>query len=315
MRRARDGHERGTSMAGLITILGGAGFVGRSIANRLVAAGYRLRIPTRDPEQVHPDIRVLPETELVRADIHDPQVLRDVIADSRCVINLVGILNEKGRDGSGFRHAHVELPRKLLAACRARGIRHILHMSALNADPVNGPSHYLRSKGEGEALLHEQSEIRVTTFRPSVIFGPGDGFFARFAGLLAITPGIFPLPCAQARFAPVHVVDVAEAFARAIDDRATFGRRYDLCGPREYTLAELVRYTARCRGLGRAILPLPDLISRIQAAILDFFPGKPFSTDNYLSAQVDSVCKCNGLLALGIRPSPVEAIVPRYLRT
>jgi len=102
---------------------------------------------------------------------------------------------------------------------------------------------------------------------------------------------------------------------RAIDDPATFGQRYDLCGPREYTLAELVRYTARCRGLSRTILPLPDLISRIQAAILDFVPGKPFSTDNYLSAQVDSVCKCNGLLALGIRPSPVEAIVPRYLRT
>jgi NADH dehydrogenase len=298
-----------------ITILGGSGFVGRSIANRLIAAGYNLRIPTRDPEQVHPDIRILPETEILQADIHDPQTLKDLIAGSRCAINLVGILNEKGRDGSGFRHVHVELPRKLLAACRAQGVRRILHMSALNADPINGPSHYLRTKGEGEALLHEQTEIQVTTFRPSVIFGPGDGFFARFAGLLAIAPGIFPLPCAQARFAPVHVVDVAEAFARAIDDRVTFGRRYDLCGPREYTLAELVRYTARCRGLSRAVMPLPDLISRIQAAILDFVPGKPFSTDNYLSAQVDSVCKCSGLNALGIRPSPVEAIVPRYLRT
>ena len=301
-------------MAGRITILGGSGFVGRSIANRLVGAGYSLRITSRDVDSLHPDIRVLPDTELLQADIHNPEVLQKVIAGSRAVINLVGILNEKGRDGSGFRHAHVDLPRKLLQACQALGIRRILHMSALNADPVKGPSHYLKSKGEAEDLLHAGEGISVTSFRPSVIFGPGDDFFNRFAGLLRITPGLFPLACADARFAPVYVGDVAEAFVRSLNDSAYFGKRFDLCGPREYSLAELVRYTARCCGLQRIILPLPDAVSRIQAAVFDFIPGKPFSTDNYLSTKIDSICKCNDLRTLGILPTALEGVVPNYLR-
>src|SRR5690606_4508306 len=128
---------------------------------------------------------------------------------------------------------------------------------------------------------------KVTSFRPSVIFGPGDSFFNRFARLLKRVPLVFPLACPNARFAPVYVGDVAEAFARALKDPQLYGRRLALCGPREYTLQQLVAYTAECLGLRRLILPLPDFLSRIQAAIFDFVPGKPFSTDNYRSTLVD----------------------------
>ena len=155
-----------------------------------------------------------------------------IYSGNDAVIHLVGILNEKGRDGRGFRAVHVELPRKVVQACRETGVRRILHMSALHA--AQGPSHYLRTKGEGEDLVHAAAAegLRVTSFRPSVIFGPRDSFINRFAGLLRFAPFFFPLACPDARFAPVYVGDVARAFALTLEDPRSFGRRYDLCGPR-----------------------------------------------------------------------------------
>jgi NADH dehydrogenase len=295
-----------------VCILGGTGFVGRTLANRLTRDGYRLRVLTRDRER-NRDLLLLPTLQLVQADVHDPAQLAHHLEGCEAAINLVGILNERGRDGSGFQHAHVELAEKLVDACRQAGVRRLLHMSALNADAQNGPSHYLGTKGEAEDIVHLAEQLAVTSFRPSVIFGPGDGFFNRFARLLRRVPLVFPLACPGARFAPVYVVDVAEAFARALKDPHTYGRRLNLCGPREYTLREIVEYTAHCLGLRRRIIPLPDHLSRMQAAVFDFVPGKPFSTDNYRSTLVDSVCGCNDLPALDITPTPVEAVVPGYL--
>jgi NADH dehydrogenase len=296
-----------------IAMLGGSGFVGRTLANRLTREGYTIRILTRNPDAVHADLRVLPGVELVQADIHDIRDLADKIAGTQVVINLVGILNEKGRNGAGFRFAHVELAGKVLQACRDNHIRRLLHMSALNADAVTGTSHYLRTKGEAEDIVHAAADLNVTSFRPSVIFGPGDDFFNRFAVLLKRVPVMFPLACPGARFAPVYVGDIAAAFTRAMTDSVTYGKRYDLCGPHQYTLQELVQYTALCCGINRLILPLPDMISRIQAAVFDFVPGKPFSTDNYLSAKLDSVCQCNAMEQLGIKPVALDAVVPGYL--
>lgn len=295
-----------------ICILGGTGFVGRALANRLVRDGIRLRILTRNRERNKNDLILLPGTELIEADVHDPAQLARYFAGCDAVVNLVGILNERGRDGSGFRHAHVELTRKVVEACRANQIRRLLHMSALHADAARGPSHYLKTKGEGEDLAHDARDLHVTSFRPSVIFGDHDSFFNRFAALLRLT-WIMPLACHGARFAPVYVGDVVEVMARSLRDPASYGRRYSLCGPRVYTLEQLVHYTADCAGLRRCILPLNNFLSRMQAAVFDYVPGKPFSTDNYLSAQIDSVCAHNDLPACGITPTPVEAIVPRYL--
>ena len=295
-------------------MLGGTGFVGRVIANRLVRDGIKLRILTRNRERNKDELILLPDTELIETDVHNPDNLKQLFAGCDAVINLVGILNERGRDGSGFRHVHVELTRKIIEACRASGIRRLLHMSALHADAAHGPSHYLRTKGEAEVLAHLASEygIKVTSFRPSVIFGTRDSFFNRFAALLKLT-WVFPLACYGTRFAPVHVGDVAEAMARTLHDPASYGRRYHLCGPHIYTLEELVRYTARCTGVKRWIMPLNDILSRIQAAVCDFVPGKPFSTDNYLSAKIDSVCDHNDFAELGITPVSIEVVVPQYL--
>ena len=296
-----------------ICILGGTGFVGRALANRLAREGLQMRILTRDRERNRRSLILLPNVDLVQANVHDPDALALHFTGCDVVVNLVGILNERGRDGSGFRFAHVDLARKIIEACRSAGVRRLLHMSALNADARSGPSHYLRSKGEGEDLVHAAAELHVTSFRPSVIFGGEDSFFNRFARLLRLTPAVFPLACPAARFEPVHVGDVVEAFWLTLVDPGAYGRRFSLCGPRAYSLQQLVEYTAQCIGARRRVIPLPDLLSRIQAAVFDFVPGKPFSTDNYLSTRVDSVCGCNDLPALGITPVALEAIVPAYL--
>jgi len=278
-------------MSGLkIFMLGGSGFVGRAIATRLVRENHDLRILSRRRER-HRDLLVYPQITLVDGDVHDMGLLRTLFQGVDVVINLVGILNEGGRDGRGFRHAHVELAGKVAEACHQTKVRRLLHMSALNAGP-GSPSHYLRSKAEAESLLHREQArgLLVTSFRPSVIFGPGDSFLNRFAGLLKTIPVAFPLACARARFQPVYVGDVASAFAAAIGDHHSFGQRYDLCGPRVYTLRQLVEYTARLIGVKRRIIELSPWQSWLQAAAMEWVPGKPFSIDNYRSLQVDSVC-------------------------
>ncbi|MEJ2761989.1 MAG: complex I NDUFA9 subunit family protein [Gammaproteobacteria bacterium] len=291
------------------------------LANRLVNHGYTLRILTRDRERHKQNLILLPGTDLVEADIHDANALTEQIAGCDAVINLVGILNERGGENGSFRHVHVELMEKIIRSCRANGVRRLLQMSALNADAKNAPSRYLRTKGEAEDMAHAARDIRVTSYRPSVIFGDDDSFFNRFADLLKLAPGIFPLACAHARFAPVFVGDIAEVFIHTLKDPDFYGRRLDLCGPHVYTLQELVEYTATCLGLRRKVIPLPDFLSRMQAAMIDMagfmfnLTGveKPFSMDNYLSMKVDSVSDANDLPAIVPQPTAPEAVVPQYL--
>lgn len=296
-----------------VCILGGSGFVGRHLANRLHDRGIHSRVPTRHRERTK-QILVVPGLDLVEANIHDAEKLQELFRECDAVINLVGILNESGFDGSGFHRAHVELTDKVLEACRQTGVQRLLHMSALGADADNGPSYYQRTKGEAERrVMAAADDLNVTVFRPSVIFGPDDNFFNQFRLLLKLSPGVFPLPTPKARFSPVYVGDVVEAFVRALKDRETFGKRYDLCGPQTYTLEELVRYTAEQAGLRRIVWPGSDRLSRLQARVLQRIPGKPYSMDNYLSATVDNVCSVNSLPELGIAPTAIEAVVPGYL--
>jgi NADH dehydrogenase len=188
-------------------------------------------------------------------------------------------------------------------------------MSALNADATRGGSAYLRSKGAGEDLAHRADGLQVSSLRPSVIFGRGDSFFNRFASLLEMSPGIFPLACPDARFAPVWVGDVCEAIARMLDDPRTVGGRYDLCGPRVFSLEELVTKTAEWIGRRRLLLGLNDRASQWQAKLFERLPGQPFTMDNYRSLQTPSVCgEHNGLLELGIHPRDIDSVVPTYLR-
>ena len=298
-----------------ICVLGGTGFVGDRIVSSLAAQGHHVRVLTRHRER-HRNLLVLPTVEVFSADVQDVQQLQQHFTDQDTVINLVGILNEKRDNGKGFYHVHVELAQKVIEACQARGVKRLLHMSALNADPATGSSFYLRSKGEAEQRVHAAKGLTVTSFRPSVIFGPNDSFINRFADLLRKLPLAFPLACGQSRFAPVFVGDVARAFVRSLDDPQTFGQRYNLCGPQEYTLQQLVEYTAAVLGLKRRIIPLGKFSSRLQANVLEYMPGKPFSRDNYRSLQMPSTCK-KGDQALrdvfGIEPTALEVEVPRYL--
>lgn len=300
-----------------ICILGGTGFVGTHLANQLTKEGWRLRVPTRRRER-NRHLLVMPTLELNQADIHDPVQLTEQLSGCDAVINLVGILNERGDDGSGFHHVHTELAQKIVDACKKTGVRRLLQMSALNADADSGASHYLKSKGEAERIVRQADEqgLRTTIFRPSVIFGPGDDFFNRFAKLLKLIPFYFPLTCFQARFAPVYVGDVAAAFVKTLDMPSAAGECYSLCGPRQYLLQEVVEYTARTLGISRRILSISDERSRRLADWLERVPGKPFSRDNYRSLQIDSVCRGeNGLARLGIDPVAVEAVVPEYLNS
>jgi uncharacterized protein YbjT (DUF2867 family) len=301
-----------TATALSVCVLGGTGFVGSELVARLAAGGHSVRVLTRNPTHGS-HLAVLPTVEIVDANVHDRAALAFHFAGCDVAVNLVGILNERGRSGAGFQRAHAELAQNVVAAARSQRLARVLQMSALGADTA-GPSHYLRSKGEAEAVIRTLSpEIDYSILRPSVIFGPGDSLLNRFADLLRLTGGFLPLARANARFAPIYVGDVAEAVMRALHGGAASQQTLQLCGPQVMTLADIVRVTAEVMGRRARILPLPDAVARVQAFVMDFLPGKPFSTDNYRSLSIDSVCQDDGCTRLGIKPVPLQAIAPAYI--
>ena len=291
-----------------IVVLGGTGFIGRHLVARLAADGHAVTLLSRNLGP-HYDRLLPPGVTLREVDVYDPDVLRAAFTGANAVVNLVGILNEKGDNGRGFRRAHVELTKLVIAAMQLAGVRRLLQMSSLNAG--RGRSHYLKSRGEAEAAV-KASGLDWTIFEPSVVFGPGDGLFCRFAALLRIAP-VMPLARAKAKFAPVYVGDVVEAFVRALGNRRSIGEVYELYGPEVYTMAEIVKMTAKARELTRFVLPLPDLLGRLQGFVFDFVPGKPFSSDNFRSLATDSVGGIDGLHRLGIEATRVGAVLPGLL--
>src|SRR3569832_925329 len=294
-----------------ICVFGGTGFVGRHIVRRLAAAGHRVRVPTRHRER-NRDLLVLPTVEVIEADIPEPTTLNTLLAGCDTTINLVAVLNDTRR--ARFRAVHVELPRKIGTAAKQQGVTRLLHMSALNADAQQGASRYLRSKGEGEDVVHglADDDFDVTSFRPSVIYGPDDHFFNKFAALLKL-PGPLPVPCPEAHFAPIFVGDVAQAFVAALHNKATSGQRYDLCGPRAYTMLQLVQYAAKILGRKKTVIGLSNGLSRLQAAVMGRLPGQPITRDNYDSLQVAAVCNGPFPAVFGFAPESIESVVPYYL--
>lgn len=293
-----------------ICILGGSGFVGRHIIGRLCERGLEVRVPTRNYDRSR-HLLVFPTLSLEQADVYDADTLKRLFDGMDAVINLVGILHESKR--GGFQRAHVELPGRVVEACRASGVKRLLHMSALGVHP-NGLSRYQKTKGEGEALVlaAQSEELAVTVFRPSVIFGPEDSFLNLFARLLDWSP-VFPLGSPNAKLQPVYVGDVAHAYAASLNDAATFGQSYELCGPTVYTLQQLVEFVARVRGLERKIIPLSDEMSSLQASVLGLLPVKMLTHDNYLSLKTDAVCASPFPPLFEIEPTSLEAEAPRYL--
>ena len=288
-----------------ICVIGGGGFVGRHIVHQLAARGLRVRVPARNRERVK-DLILLPTVDVIAADVHDTVTLNELIEGAGAVINLVGVLHD-GRGKTGFEQAHVELTRKIIAACAVQGVKRYVHMSALGAD-ANGPSRYQRSKGAAEALVRAAA-LDWTIFRPSVIFGPDDSFLNLFAKMLPLMPVMF-LAKPDARFQPVFVEDVAAAFVHAIDDRASFGQSYDLCGPTVYTLRELVALAGRLSGHPRPIIGLGDGLSFAQACALELLPVKLMSRDNLDSMKVDNVSSAP--FPFGLQPAAIEAVAPDW---
>ncbi len=276
--------------------------------------GIECRIPTRYTEPYRAILLNGP-VKLIKSNVFDPEQLHSLFTDCDAVINLIGILNQGGN--SSFQRIHVELTDLVIDTCKHAKVGRLLHMSALNANVTGEVSEYLRSKGEAQNRVLTNSNahigLNVTSFGPSVIFGHDDSFFNRFASLLKLTPGPFPLACPDSRFAPVYVGDVARAFAESLNNKQTWKRHYELCGPRVFTLRELVAYTAKQLGLKRRIIGLNNTLSRAQGHLLGHFPGKPFSYDNYLSLKIDSLCSKDGLGELGIQATDIDAVVPYYL--
>ena len=296
-----------------IVLIGGSGFVGGWIANRLSERGIRVTIPTHCRDNAK-KLLLLPTVYLVDTDVHNPQKLASLMRGADAVINLVGILHDSDSSppyGKRFASAHVELPQKIIAAMKLTGVRRLVHMSALKAAP-DAPSAYLRSKAAGEAaVMAAAKELDVTIFRPSVIFGPGDSFLNTFATLLKLFP-VFPLAGSAARFQPVYVGDVADAFVASLTDRATVGQTYELCGPKVYSLRELVDYTGHLVGKHRLVINMSDGMAALQAKILGLLPNPPMSSDNLRSMQVDNITDGRSNLP-DWQPRSLEAVAPSYL--
>jgi uncharacterized protein YbjT (DUF2867 family) len=294
-------------------VLGGTGFVGRAVCERLVersgGAGGLIRVPTRRLPHGQA-IRFLPTLELVEADVHDEAQLVRLLTHADAVVHLVAILHGSR---AAFERAHVELPATLARACKAAGVRRVIHVSALGV-AASAPSNYLRSKAAGEAALRAAG-LDLTVLRPSVIFGAEDRLMNTFAQLQAVAP-LMPLAGSDARFQPVWVEDVASAIVRSIDDERTIGQTFECAGPTVYTLADLVRLAGRWSGAERPQIPLPAFAGQLQALVMEMLPGEPLmSRDNIDSMSVPNVAggQLPGLAALGIEPTALEAVAPGYL--
>ena len=293
-----------------VLVLGGSGFVGRHVCEKLQRAGWHITVPTRRAVNARA-VQHLPGLTVAEANVHDPRQLERLLPGHDAVVNLVAILH--GSEAA-FERTHVELPRTIAAACRAADVPRLVHVSALGVSE-DGLAMYQRSKARGEALLRAAG-LDLTVLRPSVIFGAGDRFLNLFARLQAVFP-LMPLAGAAARFQPVWVEDVADAVVRCLADPSTIGRTYDCAGPDVLTLADLVRLAGRHGSRERPIVPLPMAVGRLQALAMELAPGEPLmSRDNLDAMRVDNVATGQhpGLDALGIGVSSVKAIAPGYLR-
>lgn len=293
-----------------VTLLGGTGFVGRSLAHHIAATGARVRVITRLAKRARP-LLVLPTIEVVEANPYDPSALISSFRGEDAVINLVGALHDSPR--GTFDRAHVELPKKVFAAARDAGVKRVLHMSALGASDV-GPSHYLKSRGRGEMVAQAaMRDCDVTIFRPSVIFGADDNFTNLFARMAAVAP-FLPLARADARFQPVHVEDVARAMAASLARRETIGQIYDLGGPDILTLKQIVQASAQAAGHRRPILSLGSTLSYLQALALEWVPGGPIMTrDNLASMAIDNIAANAWPKAFGFQPVAMATTMAEYL--
>ena len=292
-----------------VCVLGGTGFIGRSVVEQLAEQGMWVRVLTRNREKAR-GLFVLPTGEVVNADVNDDATLARQFEGMDAVVNLIGILHQSRRQP--FEKVHVELPARVARACRAAGVARLLQMSALGAS-AGGPSEYLKSRGRGEAAVREAAgDIPLTIFQPSIVIGASDDFLNMFAKLVQLFP-VIPLAGAKTRFQPVWVEDVARAMVASLADPRTFGKTYQLGGPKIYTLEQLVTLVIALKGRSRMILLLPHWAATLQAAVCEYLPGPIMTRDNLKSMSVDNVCSEPWPAEFAFKPSSIEGIVAAYL--
>lgn len=272
-----------------IILFGGSGFIGSQLAISLANKGCRVSIPCRRPHRqqhlkVHSNIRI------IEANVFDEDELDRLCKGQQAAVNLIGILHQQKKDD--FRRVHVDFVKSMVAACSRNKVHRLLHLSALGANQGSGSSLYLRSKGEGENLLHTfgQKDMQVTSFQPSVVFGEKDQFINRFASLLKLTPLVLPLACPHSQLAPVYVKDLVARIVDSVDDPQTHSKRISVCGPEIWTLQQIIQMIIDATGSSCKILPLGKNMSKLQAVILGALPGKLFTLDNYRSLQTPNIC-------------------------
>jgi NADH dehydrogenase len=295
------------------TVFGGSGFIGRYVVRRLARQGYLVRVAVRDPEAALflKPMGTVGQIVPLYASITDDTTVAAAVTGADVVINLVGILTESG--GAGFQSIQAEGAGRVARLAAAAGVRRFVHVSAIGADAAS-PSRYARTKAEGEQAVHAAFP-RATILRPSVVFGPEDQFFNRFAGIARIAP-FMPVIAGSTRLQPVFVGDVADAVMAAVSREDAAGTVYELGGPRVWTMRELMAYVLTQTGRDKRLVTIPMCIARMQASILELVPGQPLTRDQLLLLQRDNVAAPGlpGLADLGIVPTPVDLIVPGYLR-
>jgi NADH dehydrogenase len=293
-----------------VLVLGGSGFVGRHVCEKLARLGWHITVPTRRAVNAA-GVQSLPGLTVIEASVHKEADLVRLMPGHDAVVNLVAVLHGSEKR---FESVHVDLPGKIASAMKKAGVPRLVHVSALGADP-QGPSMYQRSKARGETVLHNAG-LQLTILRPSVIFGAEDKFLNLFADLQAVAP-FMPLAGSGTRFAPVWVADVARAVAVCLQKPDTIGQTYELCGPDVLTLGELVKLAGQWAGVnqgrGRPVIGLPMWVGWLQAAAMELAPGEPLmSRDNLASMKVDNVAtgKLPDLSDLGISAASAAGVAP-----
>ena len=299
-------------MRRVATVFGGAGFIGRQVVMRLARQDYVVRIVTRDPESARQQMTQgrVGQIVAIRAGIADAAAIARAVAGADVVVNLLGILAES-RAGE-FNRVQAEAPGRIAEAATAAGVRHFVQISAIGAD-ASSPSLYARSKAAGEAAVLAGFPGAVI-LRPSVVFGPGDSFFNRFAGMARMLP-FLPVVCGDSRFQPVYVGDVADAVMAAIAREDAAGRTYELGGPRIARFRDLMTDILGWTRRRNRLVEMPMGLMRLQARICEFLPSPPLTRDQLLLLERDNVVAegAPGFAALGVTPTPMEAVVPGYL--
>jgi uncharacterized protein YbjT (DUF2867 family) len=297
----------------LVTVFGGTGFIGRHLIRRLAGGGARIQVISRNPARGRHLQPMGNVGQIVtrRADTTSEEALAAVIGGSWAVVNLVAILYETRRHT--FQSVHVDFADRIARAAKAAGAERLLHISAIGADP-DSPAAYARTKAAGEAAVREAFP-EATIFRPSVVVGPEDGYFNRFGEMARFLPALPLIGGGKTRFQLVWVGDVADAMIAALERQDARGKTYELGGPRIYTFEETMRWMLKEIGRRRFLVPISFSLASLMARVLELLPVPPLTRDQVELLKVDNVVTEGALTLgdLGVRPTPIELVVPDYL--